>query len=78
VVATYADLLTLVLEPERLLDRVDLLMTAGQLTSATRTEILTALRATNVTETSTDAVKRNRVFTAVLLVMASPEFLIQR
>ncbi len=78
VVATYADLLTQVLDPEKLLDRVDLLLTAGQLTAATRTEILTALRATTVTETSTDSVKRNRVYTAVLLVMASPEYLIQR
>lgn len=78
VVATYADLLTLVLDPDRLVDRVDLLLTAGQLTAATRTEILNALRATTVTETSTDAVKRNRVFTAVLLVMASPEYLVQR
>jgi uncharacterized protein (DUF1800 family) len=78
VVATYADLLTLVLDPDKLVDRVDLLLTAGQLTPATRTEILNALRATTVTETSTDSVKRNRVFTAVLLVMASPEYLIQR
>lgn len=78
VIATYSDLLTLVLDPDRLLDRVDLLLTAGQLTSATRTEILNALRATTVTDTSSDTVKRNRVYTAVLLVMASPEYLIQR
>jgi uncharacterized protein (DUF1800 family) len=78
VIATYANLMTLVLDATALVDRIDLLMTAGQLSATTRSEIVTALNATTVVETSTDAVKRNRVYAAVLLVMASPEYLIQQ
>jgi len=43
-----------------------------------QTLIVNALNATALTATSTDANKRNRVAAAVLLVMASSEYLIQK
>jgi len=58
--------------------RLNKLMCAGQLSAATQTLIVSALNATAVTAASTDTVKRNRVFAAVLMVMASAEYLIQK
>ena len=61
-----------------LLDRLDLLLTANQLTSATRQAILDALNSLTVTQTSPDADKLQRIHIAVLLVLASYDYLIQR
>ena len=54
------------------------MLTANQLSPATQQLIVTALNATAVTAASTDAVKRNRVAAAVLMVMASAEYLVQK
>ncbi len=62
----------------KLLDRLDLLLTGGQLSTETRATIKTALDATVVTDASDAAAKLRRVQTAVLLVMAAPEYLLQR
>jgi len=45
---------------------------------ANETLIVSALNATAVTATSTSAIKRNRICAAVLMVMASAEYLIQK
>lgn len=37
-----------------------------------------ALNATELNSTSSDVLKRNRVYAAVLMVMASPEYLVQK
>ena len=58
-----------------LLDRLDKLLCAGQLQATTRSTIATAI---NSISASTDTGKANRVYTAVLLVMASPDYLIQK
>ena len=55
-----------------------MLLTAGQLSASNRTLIVTALNATPVTAASTDAVKLNRVAAAVLMVMASADYLVQK
>ncbi len=78
ITATYTAELALVLDPAALVKRLGLLLCAGQLSAATQTLIVTALNATPVTAASTDAVKLNRVAAAVLLVMASSEYLIQK
>ena len=78
VVATYAAEKALVLDPARLVQRLNLLMTANQLQAATVKLITDALAQPAVTSTSTDAVKANRVYAAVLMVMASAEYLIQK
>jgi uncharacterized protein (DUF1800 family) len=76
--AAYASELALVTDAAALVGRLNLLLCAGQLSSATQTLIIDALNATPVTTTSTDAVKLNRVSAAVLLVMASAEYLAQK
>jgi uncharacterized protein (DUF1800 family) len=74
----YAEEVALAHDSARLLDRLDLLMTAGQLSPESRTLIKGALDASVVTEASDAATKLRRVQTAVLLVMAAPEYLLQR
>lgn len=76
--AAYTAELALVLDTAALVQRLNKLMCAGQLSAATQTLIVNALNATAVTATSTDAVKRNRVCAAVLMVMASAEYLVQK
>ena len=58
--------------------RLSLLLCADQLSASTQTLIVNALNATPVTAASTDTVKRNRVAAAVLMVMASAEYLVQK
>ena len=76
--AVYAPELALVTDANALVQRLNLLLCAGQLSAATQTLIVTALNATPVTVSSTAAVKRNRVCAAVLMVMASAQYLIQK
>jgi uncharacterized protein (DUF1800 family) len=73
--ATYVAELTLVSDPVALLARLNLLLCAGQLGSASQTLILTALNAMFI---RTDLEKRNRVYAAVLMVMASADYLVQK
>ena len=56
----------------------DVVMTAGQLSANTRQLMVTALNATTVDANSSDTVKRRRVWAAILMVMASAEYLIQK
>jgi len=76
--ATYASELALVLDADALVARVNLLMTAGQLSAATVKLIADALKATPLTGSSSDGARRDRVAAAVFLVMASAEYLVQK
>nr|WP_315490890.1 DUF1800 domain-containing protein [uncultured Rhodoferax sp.] len=78
ITAAYTAELALVLDTTALVRRLNLLLCAGQLSAATRGVIVAALDATPVTAASTDAVKLNRIAAAVLMVMASSEYLIQK
>jgi uncharacterized protein (DUF1800 family)/fibronectin type 3 domain-containing protein len=78
ITAAYTSELALVTDTAALVARLNLLLTAGQLSNATQTLIVNALNATVVTSASTDTVKRDRVAAAVLLVMASSDYLIQK
>ena len=71
----YSTELALASDANALLDRLDKLLCAGQLQAATRSTIAGAI---NSISASTDAGRANRVYTAVLLVMASPDYLIQK
>ena len=71
----YVSELALAADANALLDRLNLLLCAGQLSAATRTTILTAV---NSIAATTDTGKLNRVYTAVMLVMASLDYLIQK
>ena len=78
ITATYTGELALVTDAAALVRRLALLLCADQLSASTQTLIVNALNATPVTAASTDAVKRNRVAAAVLMVMASAEYLVQK
>ena len=78
ITASYTAELALVLDTSALVNRLNLLLCAGQLGSATRTLMINALNATLVTASSTAASKLDRVCAAVLLVLASPEYLVQK
>jgi len=78
ITAAYTGELALVSDATALVKRLSLLLCADQLAASTQTLIVNALNATPVTAASTDAVKRNRVAAAVLMVMASAEYLVQK
>ena len=78
VIAGYATEKTLVTDAGALVRRLNLMLCANQLSAATQKTITDALAAPAVTAASTDAVKLNRIYAAVLMVMASPEYLIQK
>ncbi len=76
--APYLSELALVTDAPALVRRLNLLLCAGQLSQANQTLIVTTLNATAVTAASSGTLKRNRICAAVLMVMASAEYLIQK
>ena len=60
---------------DQLINRLDLLFTHGNLSQATRSKLTAALGSMNA---STEALRLLRVKAAVLLIMASPEYLVQK
>ncbi len=78
VVANYSRELALVTNATALIDHLALVLTAGQLSANSRQVMVTALNATNVDGSSSDTVRRRRVWAAILMVMASAEYLIQK
>ena len=76
--AAYTSELALADNSTGLLDRICLLLAANQISDSTKATIKTALDATTVTAASTTAEKQRRVYMAILLVMASPDYLVQK
>ena len=78
ITASYANVMPLVTDAVALVRKVALLMSAGQVSAATQSTIAGALNATAVTDASSASIKLDRIAAAVLLVMASPEYLVQK
>jgi uncharacterized protein (DUF1800 family) len=78
ITAAYANELALVTDTTALVDRLNLLLCANQLSLSTRNTIIAALNATSVTASSTASAKLDRVASAVLMVMCAPEYLVQK
>jgi uncharacterized protein (DUF1800 family) len=78
IAASYSGELALVLDTTALVKRLNLLMCAGQLSADTQNRMIAALNATNINAASSADAKLNRVCAAVLMVLASPEYLIQK
>ena len=76
--ATYKDELAIVTDAPELVKRLNRLLCAGQLSAATQALMINGLNATRVSATSSDAVKLNRVASAIFMVMAAPEYLVQK
>jgi uncharacterized protein (DUF1800 family) len=73
--ADYLPLLALATTPQALVDEVSLILAAGQLSTATLTTIRGAVESISA---ASAAGRNNRVYTAILLTMASPEFIAQK
>jgi hypothetical protein len=78
VLAPYTAELALVGDAAALVARMNLILCAGQLSAATQSTLVAALNATPITATSTASQKLDRVSAAVLVIMASPEYLVQK
>jgi len=79
--STYPNEVTLAATPEALLDRLNLLLFYGQMPPALRTKILTIVNQVSLSSTDPKKLataKLNRVMIAVLLSMASGDYLVQR
>ena len=80
--AAYTGELAVADDPAALVRRVSLMLCAGQLSAANQTLIATALAATSITSGGSAngnlTLRKNRVYAAVLMVMASAEYLIQK
>jgi uncharacterized protein (DUF1800 family) len=76
--AAYTNELAIAHESGPLLDRIILLMSANQISDANKATIKTALDATAITQTSSNTDKLRRIFAAITLVMASPDYLVQK
>jgi len=78
IVASYTVEMSLATDAAAMVKRLNLVLAAGQLSDATVAMIVAALNATPVTATSSAANQLNRVAAAVLMVMVSPEYLVQK
>jgi len=70
----YAPEIALAGNADALLDRVNRCLLAGQMSSTLRNDIRTAVNAIGTTGNGPN----NRVYTAILLTMASPDYLVQK
>ncbi len=78
ITASFATELPLALDAAALVERVNLVMCAGRLSPTTVATMVNALNATPLTAASSNDAKLNRVRGAVLMVLACPEYLIQK
>ncbi len=73
----YSAEIALATDPDRLVDRVNLLLTAGRLSTTVRNQIRDAVAGVAIGSSNPDADKKNRVYLAIYLTMAAPEYILQ-
>jgi uncharacterized protein (DUF1800 family) len=82
--ANYATELALAPTPDKLVDHLKLLLLDGAMSTTLRNQIIGALnsivmpKATGTNTTQIDSARKSRVYMAIYLTMASPEYLAQR
>jgi hypothetical protein len=76
--ADYSAELALASEPNRLIDRIDLLLAYGTLSAETRSAMLEALNSVPINASNPNSGRQNRVYLAVLFALSAPEFLVQK
>lgn len=77
----YTSLTPLASDAASLVDKVNLLLMANQMSSGLRSQITSAVNSVAISTTSTsaaDTAKLNRVYLSIYLTMASPEYLVQK
>jgi uncharacterized protein (DUF1800 family) len=78
ITAKFTQELTIVGDAIALVSRLNLIMCAGRISTATTTLMVNALNATPITAISSANEKLNRVRSAVLMVLACSEYLVQK
>jgi uncharacterized protein (DUF1800 family) len=76
--ASYTRELALVTDARALVNHLCLVLAAGQVSQASRDTMVTALNQRAVTTSSSTTLKNQRVWAAIFMVMACPEYLIQK
>lgn len=76
--ADYSAELALADDPDRLIDRIDLLLTAGMMSADTRLLIRNAVDSVAIPATNQTTARRNRVNLAVLFALSSSDYLVQK
>ncbi|MFA9273705.1 MAG: DUF1800 family protein [Candidatus Aquirickettsiella gammari] len=79
--ADYSVFTPLANTPDQLVDKINLILMANQMSTNLRSQIIAAVNSINIPaspQTSIDAAKLNRVYMSVYLTMASPEYLVQK
>lgn len=79
--ADYSVFTPLATTPDQLVDKVNLLLMANQMSSNLRSQIIAAVNSITIPaspQTAIDTAKLNRVYMSVYLTMASPEYLVQK
>lgn len=74
----YTTAISLAAKPDSLVNHLDLLLTFGTMSSATRTLIRDAVSTIPLPATNQTTARRNRVMLATLCVMSSPDYLVQK
>ena len=80
VFSDYSTEISLAATPDQLLDRINLLLMAGEMNSTLSSQILSAVNAIAIPSSGQDAINAaltNRVETAIYLTMASPSYIAQ-
>ena len=75
VVADYSTLLAMADDANALLAEINLVLAAGRLADATLAPLAAAVQ---TMPSGTDPTRRNRIYAALVLVLAAPEFLVQK
>ncbi|MEQ1879453.1 MAG: DUF1800 domain-containing protein [Burkholderiales bacterium] len=65
-------------DADRLIDRIDLLLTYGTLSTETRSAIQDAVNSVPISAANPAQGRQNRVYLATLFALSSPEFLVQK
>jgi hypothetical protein len=73
--AVYTDILTKASDSQALIDEINLVLAAGQISAPSVATIKAAIDSISFTGTNGPI---NRVYTAILLVMAAPEYITQK
>jgi hypothetical protein len=78
---SYATEMGLAATPDQLMDRINLLLMAGQMNTTLRNQILSAVQSINIPTSDQNAINAallSRVQTAIYLTIASPDFSAQQ
>jgi uncharacterized protein (DUF1800 family) len=78
ITSAYTPEVTLANNPDALIDRLNVLLMSGQISAALRADVREGINTIAIPATNSADAKRKRVQIAVLLMMSSPEYLVQK